>query len=81
MARNRKRARKDFQESLLYGRVSEGEGEILLCKQRLLKRRGCPTTMEKPALRVIQAHGKFRSNMLVKKVESVVGKMHISQNL
>ena len=55
-------------------------GDPPLENKKLLKSRGSPTT-HNPALRVIQAHRKFRSNMLVKKVESLVGKMKIAQNL
>ena len=57
----------------------EGEGGTALREQSLTERQ--PDNSEKSALRVIQAHGKFDSKWLVKKVGSWVGKMKIPQNL
>ena len=65
-------------EYLRDGSGNEGEGGAVTVKS-CDEERGSPTTLQAGS-RVIQAQGKFDSNMVVKNLESLVSKTKISQN-
>ena len=65
-------------EYLCDGSGYEGEGRTVSVKGRSFDgERGSPKTMQ-PGCRVIQAHGQFDSNRLVKNLELLVRKTKIS---
>ena len=61
------------------GRVTRGRGGRYPRGMSFDEERGSPITLHVGS-RVIQAQGKFDSNMLVKNLETLVSKTKISQN-